>query len=81
MGGNSGIGRAAARRQPEGAPVVEDIETAWDEALFVRTDVAKEDDIERMVQITLRAYGGLDIAFNNAGADSMGGVSKSTAVT
>jgi NAD(P)-dependent dehydrogenase (short-subunit alcohol dehydrogenase family) len=63
------------------APVVEDIETAWGEALFVRTDVAKKDHVERMVQITLRAYGRLDIAFNNAGAGTMGGVSKSTAVT
>jgi len=94
-GGNSGIGRAAAlalaqagakvvvaaRREPEGAAAVSEIETAGGEALFVRTDVAKEADTERMVETALRTYGRLDIAFNSAGADTMGGVSKSTAVS
>ena len=94
-GGNSGIGRAAAlalahagarvivaaRREPEGAAVVADIEAAGGGAVFVQTDVAKEADVERMVETALRAYGRLDIAFNNAGADTMGGVSTSTAVT
>ena len=94
-GGNSGIGRAtalalaragarvvvAARREPEGAAVVAEIEAAGGGALFVRTDVAKEAGAERMVETTMRAYGRLDIAFNNAGADTTSGVSKSTAVT
>ena len=93
-GGNSGIGRAtalalaragakvvvAARREPEGAAVVAEIEAAGREATFVKTDVAKEADVESMVETTLRTYGRLDIAFNNAGANTMGGVSKGTAV-
>lgn len=94
-GGNSGIGRAtalalaqagakvvvAARREPEGAAVVTEIEAAGGRATFVRTDVAKETDVERMVETALQAYGRLDLAFNNAGADTMSGISKSTAVT
>ena len=94
-GGNSGIGRAAAlalaragarvvvaaRREPEGAAVVEEIEAAGGVATFVQTDVAKEADVERMVRTSLRAYGRLDVAFNNAGADTTSGVSKGTAVT
>ena len=92
-GGNSGIGRAtalaragarvvvAARREPEGAAVVAEIEAAGGRAIFARTDVAKEADVERMVETALQAYGRLDIAFNNAGADTMGGVSRSTTVT
>ena len=94
-GGNSGIGRAAAlalaragarvvvaaRREPEGAAVVVEIEAAGGGASFVRADVAKEDDVERMVEAALLTYGRLDIAFNNAGADTTSGVSKSTAVT
>jgi NAD(P)-dependent dehydrogenase (short-subunit alcohol dehydrogenase family) len=94
-GGNSGIGRAAAlalaragarvvvaaRRAPEGAAVVADIEASGGGAVFVRTDVVEEADVERMVETALRSYGRLDIAFNNAGADTMGGVSTSTAVT
>jgi NAD(P)-dependent dehydrogenase (short-subunit alcohol dehydrogenase family) len=94
-GGSSGIGRAAAlalaragarvvvaaRRAPEGSAVVADIEASGGGAVFVRTDVVEEADVERMVQTALRSYGRLDIAFNNAGADTMGGVSRSTAVT
>lgn len=94
-GGNSGIGHAAAlalaragarivvaaRREPEGAAVVAEIEAAGGGAVFVRTDVAKEADVELMVETALRSYGRLDIAFNNAGTDSMGGVSTSTTVT
>ena len=34
-----------------------------------------------MVETALQAYGRLDIAFKNAGADTMGGVSRSTTVT
>ena len=94
-GGSSGIGRAAAfalasagtkvvvaaRHEAEGLAVAEEIGAAGGEATFVQTDVAKEADIERMVETALRTYGRLDIGFNNAGADTMGGVSKSTVVT
>jgi NAD(P)-dependent dehydrogenase (short-subunit alcohol dehydrogenase family) len=60
---------------------VAEIEAAGGGASFVRTDVAKEADVQRMVETALRAYGRLDIAFNNAGADTTSGVLKSTAVT
>jgi NAD(P)-dependent dehydrogenase (short-subunit alcohol dehydrogenase family) len=50
-------------------------------AVFVRTDVTKEADVERLIETALRAYGRLDVAFNNAGTDTMDGVSTSTAVT
>ena len=89
-GGNSGIGRAAAlalaragarvvvaaRREPEGAAVVAEIEAAGGGATFVRTDVAKEADVKRMVETALRAYGRLDMAFNNAGADTASGTPR-----
>jgi hypothetical protein len=94
-GGNSGIGRAtalalaqvgarvvvAARREPEGVAVVAEIEAAGGGAVFVRTDVTKEADVERLIETALRAYGRLDVAFNNTGTDTMDGVSTSTAVT
>lgn len=80
-GGTSGIGRATAiafaregakvvvsgRRESEGAESVELIEKAGSEGLFVRTDVSKEEDVERLVATTVEKYGRLDIAFNNAG--------------
>jgi len=80
-GGNAGIGRAtalkfaaagakvtiAARRESEGEAVVGEIENAGGEALFFQTDVSSAVDVERMVRTTVDRFGGLDVAFNNAG--------------
>ena len=81
-GGGSGIGRAAAiRMAEEGAAAVviagrreAEIESAAAEcrtlgaqALAIRTDVTREEDVERLVRATVERYGGLDAAFNNAG--------------
>ncbi|MBG0812950.1 3-oxoacyl-ACP reductase [Planomonospora sp. ID82291] len=75
-GAGSGIGLATARRfAQEGAKVVcADVdESAGAQAaaevggLFVRADVADEGDVIRMYQEAADAYGGVDIAFNNAG--------------
>jgi NAD(P)-dependent dehydrogenase (short-subunit alcohol dehydrogenase family) len=86
-GATSGIGRATAiafalaganvvlagRREEEGASVVREIEQAGGEALFVRTDVSREADVEALVTKTLERFGGLDFAFNNAGVDLSAG--------
>ena len=93
-GATSGIGRATAvafakdgakvviagRRENEGAEVVAQIKKAGGEAIFVRTDVAKEDDVKALVDKTVATYGRLDFAFNNAGifADQ-GPVTEATA--
>ncbi len=80
-GATSGIGRATAvafardgakvvvagRREAEGAEVVAEIKAAGGEVLFVRTDVAREDDVKALVDKTVSTYGRLDFAFNNAG--------------
>jgi NAD(P)-dependent dehydrogenase (short-subunit alcohol dehydrogenase family) len=80
-GGTSGIGRAAAiafaregasvavsgRREDEGAATVAAIKSAGGQAIFVRTDVTKESDVAALVNATVRSYGRLDLAFNNAG--------------
>jgi NAD(P)-dependent dehydrogenase (short-subunit alcohol dehydrogenase family) len=92
-GATSGIGRATAvafakagakvavagRREQEGAEVVREIEQAGGEALFVRTDVAREADVQALVARTVERFGRLDFAFNNAGifADA-GPVTEST---
>lgn len=36
-------------------------------ATFVEVDVTDDDDVERMVETAREEYGGLDVAFNNAG--------------
>ncbi|MBS0661148.1 MAG: glucose 1-dehydrogenase [Verrucomicrobia bacterium] len=80
-GGTAGIGRATAlafaragaavvvagRRAAEGAAAVAEMETAGGRGRFVRADVAEEADIARLVEDTLKIYGRLDFAFNNAG--------------
>jgi NAD(P)-dependent dehydrogenase (short-subunit alcohol dehydrogenase family) len=80
-GAGSGIGEAVAITfANEGAKVVltdiivEDAERvanvirkAGGEATVVHTDVSSAKDSERQVDITLKAYGRLDIAVNNAG--------------
>jgi len=80
-GGSSGIGRATAikfgergarvvvanRREKEGMETVEMIKKAGGEAMFVQTDVRIASQVENMVNQTVKRYGQLDIAFNNAG--------------
>lgn len=86
-GGNSGIGKAtalafatqgakvvlAARREQEGARVVDQIMDAGGEAHFVRTDVSIETDVDAMVRQAVVRFGRLDYAFNNAGVGGGGG--------
>jgi NAD(P)-dependent dehydrogenase (short-subunit alcohol dehydrogenase family) len=75
-GAGSGIGLATARRfASEGAHVVcVDVDEAAGQAaaeatngLFVRADVTVEADVIAMYDAAVSNYGGLDIAFNNAG--------------
>jgi NAD(P)-dependent dehydrogenase (short-subunit alcohol dehydrogenase family) len=80
-GGSSGIGKAtavalakegvkiaiAARRAKEGEETVRLVNEAGSEGTFVKTDVANKDDVRSLVEKTVKTYGRLDYAFNNAG--------------
>jgi NAD(P)-dependent dehydrogenase (short-subunit alcohol dehydrogenase family) len=80
-GAGSGMGRAAvARFSREGARVVacdvdldsvrESVamaEAAGGRALAVRADVSKETEVREAIQAGVKAYGRLDILYNNAG--------------
>src|SRR5258705_2011635 len=92
-GGTSGIGRATAlafaregakvvvsgRRVEEGNETVRQVKAAGGEAIFVKVDVSKEADIKNLVDTTLRTYGRLDYAVNNAGVDgTMGPIVEQT---
>lgn len=80
-GGNSGIGRetalsfaadgarvvVAARREKECAEVVEEIRAAGGEAMYVTTDISRPEEVARLVDRTVEAYGRLDFAANVAG--------------
>jgi pyridoxal 4-dehydrogenase len=71
-GGGQGIGKAIADKlAEEGATVVvADIQgaegAAPDGGMGLEIDVSKEDDVKRMVDETVGAYGKLDILVNNA---------------
>lgn len=83
-GGGGGIGRATAVRfAQEGARLLiadineeECIKTVnlvkeiGGTAEFIRTDVTKAEEVEKMVDETIRIFGKLDILFNNAGTGS-----------
>jgi NAD(P)-dependent dehydrogenase (short-subunit alcohol dehydrogenase family) len=82
-GGNAGIGRATAiefakhgakvvitgRREKEGHEVIAEIKAIGGDAIFVKTDVSKESDVEAMIKQTVATFGRLDFAFNNAGVE------------
>src|ERR1700754_1010399 len=81
-GASSGIGEApakalarqgarvvlAARREKELQRVVGEIEAADGTALGIPTDILVEDDVAKVVRVAEEQFGGLDIAFNNAGS-------------
>lgn len=57
----------AARRVEQGQQLVEQIKAAGGEASFIKTDVARAQDVMQMVKHAIDIYGRLDCAFNNAG--------------
>lgn len=49
------------------AEVVNQVNTNGGDAVFVRTDVSDEDQVENLLAKIIEKYGRMDIAFNNAG--------------
>ena len=80
-GGTSGIGEATAllfaaeeasvaitgRNQSRGTAVAESIQQKGGEAIFIRADVSLAKDCRHAADETVRAFGRVDILFNNAG--------------
>src|SRR5712671_4094949 len=87
-GALTGIGRAAAiifaregaqivvsgRRDKQGQELVAELQVLGAEAIFVRTDVRKDDDVRNLVDQTVKRFGRLDIAVNNAGTEGSPGL-------
>jgi len=82
-GGSVGIGRAAAIAfakscskvavvdilEEEGKKTVDNIKEEGEEAIFIKTDVSKPEEVKNMVEEVVNTYGRLDCAFNNAGIE------------
>jgi NAD(P)-dependent dehydrogenase (short-subunit alcohol dehydrogenase family) len=82
-GGGSGIGWAACKAfaragarvvvsdidEEAGTRVVKRLTGCGRDAIFVRADISKTADVEHLIDAAVRAYGCLDIAFNNAGIE------------
>ena len=91
-GGTSGIGRETAnqfaqagarvvlagRRTQQGNAVAQEINSAGGEAIFVQTDVTSEAQVKHLVEETVRHFGRLDIALNNAGIEQNGPIMEFT---
>lgn len=84
-GASAGIGRATALalaaegasvvvsdvRVEQGEAVAAEIAAAGGVARFVRADVAVDAEVEALVAAAVDAFGGLDLAFNNAGVEGV----------
>ncbi len=95
-GALTGIGRAAAiafaqagahiavsgRRDKEGQELAAELQALGAEAIFVPSDVRKEDNVRDLVDKTIARFGRLDVAVNCAGTEGKPGpVTEQTAAT
>src|SRR5260221_11426802 len=95
-GALTGIGRATAlafakdgasvvvsgRHENAGQALAAELRNLGAEAEFVRADVRHEDDVRSLVDHTVKRFGRLDVAVNNAGTEGKPGlVTEQTAGT
>ena len=87
-GALTGIGRATAvifaqqgahvvvswRRETEGQDLAAELKALGAKAEFIRADVRSEDDVRNLVDQTIKHFGRLDIAVNNAGTEGLRGL-------
>src|SRR4030081_4060052 len=79
-GGARGIGRGLSRRfaregasvlvadlaEDEGKVVASDVEELGGQGLFLRTDVSRRDEVERMITTAHEQWGRVDVVVNDA---------------
>src|SRR5689334_21726455 len=83
-GAGAGIGRACAElfaregacvaiaefNAETGEAVCQQIKSDGGKAIFIRTDVSSSENVEEAVKLTVAAFGGLDILYNNVGGST-----------
>lgn len=91
-GGASGVGKADAIllaregakviltdvNEKDGAVVEQQIAAAGGSALFLKHDIASEQDWQRVIQTATNRFGGLDVLVNNAAILQMGSIEDAT---
>ena len=91
-GAGSGFGRAGAMtfaregakvavvdmNADTGSAVVKAIRDAGGEAVFIRADMSKMEDVERMMKEAIQAHGRLDIFWHNAGNVGPGSIEETS---
>jgi len=84
-GATSGIGEGTAyafaregarvffcgRRENLGRQVESRIKSFGGEAMYMRADVRREEDVKNFIEGCVRKYGRIDVAFNNAGVEAV----------
>ena len=87
-GALTGIGRATAvifaqhgahvvvsgRREKEGQDLAAELKALGAKAEFIRADVRSDDDVRNLIDQTIKHFGRLDIAVNNAGTEGLRGL-------
>src|SRR5437879_5149139 len=64
----------SGRRDKQGQELVAELQGLGAEAIFVRSDVRKDEDVRNLVDQTVARFGRLDIAVNNAGTEGHKGL-------
>src|SRR3984885_9607390 len=95
-GASRGIGRSIAERlahdgfsvvvnyagnQTKAGEVVKQIETKGGKALAIKAHVGNKEDVDRLFQETLKAFGQVDVVVNNAGIMPLSLIAKEDAET
>ena len=95
-GASRGIGRSIAERlahdgfsvvvnyagnQKEAGEVVKQIESKGGKALAIKANVGNKEDVDRLFQETLKAFGQVDVVVNNAGIMPLSLIAKEDAET
>ena len=89
-GGGNGIGKATCEymaeldctvivadiKEDDAKKVADGIQKNGGKALAMKVDVTQKSEVNQMVADTLKAYGKIDILFNNAGTDIKGHISE-----
>ncbi|HVI41960.1 MAG TPA: SDR family oxidoreductase, partial [Anaerovoracaceae bacterium] len=72
------VGRGTEESAERGKQVVEEILADGGKAIWISADATKEEDVKRLIEKTVEAYGKIDILYNVAGGGKSSPLEKDT---